>query len=99
MSLIFRLHDIIKNQLAEVNGNLAGLHKKIQDANAKAEEKGNINSKTLEKVARRPKEVHLSYSNFIALQNYLGPKGLGLDVWPVLDRTGLLHCLAETKNV
>jgi len=96
MKKIFVLSRLIGRALKEA-GNASRLAKMIADANGG---KSSVGWKLLEKLARDPEHVRLSYPQLEAIDHYLAtrPEG-GLDRNPLFQKPGILDCLVETPRV
>jgi hypothetical protein len=92
-----RLTTVIEREMGEV-GNFHALAKRINDANVAKGIKASVEHRTLDKIVNDPDKVRLSRNQLIALDTYLSPKGEGLDDQPILEKLGILHCVANPKR-
>jgi hypothetical protein len=92
-----RLTTVIEREKQQV-GNYNALARRINELNAEKKIDASISRKTLEKIVEKPAKVNLTWRNLVALDTYLSPMGEGLDDQPVLEKLGILHCVANPKN-
>jgi hypothetical protein len=93
-----RLTGIVRLLATEV-GNFNRLESLIKDANAKASMPGSIAARTLRKLVENPKGVSLTWSNFVALENFLVTRGKSLQNLPIFETRGVLDSLIENPRI
>ena len=98
MKKSFYLSTLIR-RLLEKEGGASRLARLIKAANDQVGEKKSVGHRTLKKLAYEPEHVQLSYTQLVALDNYLSSVGEGLDRNPIFHKRGVLDCLVETPRV